>query len=191
MSSLRQRQFKVVLMGESSVGKTSLVIRFSRDVFPDGQESTIGAAFVSRDVDSANGPISLHVWDTAGQERYRALVPRYSRGAAAIVVVFDLSDSESLSSAKTWFAEARENHRAGVAWFLAGNKCDLAIGADVAKAKEFAGAEGLTYVETSAKTGQNVPELFVEIANAMARLPSADPVNIKAPDSQTHKTDCC
>jgi small GTP-binding protein len=158
-------------MGASSVGKTSLVIRFSRNVFTPGQESTIGAAFISREVDIGKSTVALHVWDTAGQERYRALVPRYSQGAAAIIIVFDLSDRDSLRSAQEWFAEAKENHPTGVVWFLVGNKCDLPIEVDVEAARVFAEEQGLSYVETSAKTGQNVSELFVEVAKNIPQFP--------------------
>jgi small GTP-binding protein len=187
----RPRKFKVVLMGASSVGKTSLVIRFSRNVFSENQDATIGAAFISREMDTAKGPVALHVWDTAGQERYRALVPRYSQGASAILVVFDLSEAGSLDSARDWFAEAHENHPIGVSWFLVGNKCDLAVAADVEKAKAFAAAHGLAYVETSAKTGQNVDELFARVAVAMAQLPPADPIDLEGLDAQPPKKNCC
>jgi Ras-related protein Rab-5C len=176
------KKYKVVLMGASSVGKTSLVIRFSRGTFAAGSESTIGAAFVSREV-------ALHVWDTAGQERYRSLVPRYSQGAAAIVIVFDLTDGDTFSSAKEWFAEAKENHPPGVVWFLVGNKVDMPTKVDVEKAKEFVNAEGLNYVETSAKTGQNVSELFVQVAKSMPQFPASDGLDI---DEQTEpKGRCC
>jgi small GTP-binding protein len=187
----RPRKFKVVLMGASSVGKTSLVIRFSRNVFSENQDATIGAAFISREMDTPKGPVALHVWDTAGQERYRALVPRYSQGACAILIVFDLSEATSLESAKDWYAEAHENHPIGVSWFLVANKCDLAVAADVAKAKAFATAQSLTYVETSAKTGRNVNELFAQVASAMSQLPVADPIDVDGLDAQPQKPDCC
>jgi small GTP-binding protein len=114
-------------------------------------------------VDTDRGTVAFHVWDTADQERYRALVPRYSQGAVAISIVFDLTDRESLAAAKDWFTETRDNHNATVIWFLVGNKSDLPIVADVESAREFATTNGLTHIETSAKTGQNVNELFVQV----------------------------
>jgi small GTP-binding protein len=192
--TVRQKKFKVVLMGASSVGKTSLVIRFSRNVFISGQESTIGAAFISREVETPKGTVALHVWDTAGQERYRALVPRYSQGAAAIIIVFDLSDSESLKAAKDWYLETKVNHPSGVAWFLVGNKCDLESVADVEEAREFAAGEGLCYMETSAKTGQNVNELFVQIAKMVPTFPGGgehDPVELEKAKNEPADGGCC
>jgi small GTP-binding protein len=190
----KQKKFKVVLMGASSVGKTSLVIRFSRNVFTSAQESTIGAAFISREVDTGRGTVALHVWDTAGQERYRALVPRYSQGAVAIIIVFDLTDNNSLDAAKDWFSETRENHSAAVIWFLVGNKCDLPIVADVEKAREFATTNGLTYVETSAKTGQNVNELFVHVAKMIPQFPDSgneNGVEIERAGNEPKESACC
>jgi small GTP-binding protein len=106
------------------------------------QESTIGTAFISREVETGKGTVALHVWNTAGQELYRALVPRYSQGASAIIIVFDLSDAESLASVKDWYTQTKENHGPGVLWFLVGNKCDLPIVADIESAREFAASEG-------------------------------------------------
>jgi small GTP-binding protein len=183
------KKFKVVLMGASSVGKTSLVIRFSRGTFTAGSESTIGAAFASREVALDGGSVTLHVWDTAGQERYRSLVPRYSQGAAAIIIVFDLTDIETFNSAMDWFAEAKQNHPTGVIWFLVGNKADMPITVDVEKVKDFASSEGLNYVETSAKTGQNVNELFIQVAKLLPQFPASDGVDV---DDQTEKkNNCC
>jgi small GTP-binding protein len=134
-------------------------------------DPTIGAAFISREVDTGRGTVAFHVWDTAGQERYRALVPRYSQGAVAILIVFDLTDRESLAAAKDWLTETRDNHNATVIWFLVGNKCDLPIVADVESAGEFATTNGITYIEPSATTGQNVNELFVQVAKMVAQFP--------------------
>jgi Ras-related protein Rab-5C len=182
------KKFKVVLMGASSVGKTSLFIRFSRGTFPGGSESTIGAAFVSREVQLERGTVALHVWDTAGQERYRSLVPRYSLGAAAIIIVFDLTDPDTFTSAKDWFAEAKEHHPSGVIWFLVGNKLDMPITVDVAKAQEFAALEGLKYTQTSAKTGENVNELFIQVAKLLPQFPVSDGLDI---DDQSEVKNGC
>jgi Ras-related protein Rab-5C len=186
------KRHKVVLLGASSVGKTSIVIRFSKGVFSPGQESTIGAAFVSREIQTDHGSVSLHIWDTAGQERYRSLVPRYSQGAAAIVVVYDVSDNESFRSAQRWVAESRDNHPPGVVWFLIANKCDLPQAVDAIKAQEYANSESLNFLETSAKTGQNISELFFQIAKLVPSFPPAgtDPreVDVGSPPAGTK---CC
>jgi small GTP-binding protein len=187
------KRFKVVLMGSSSVGKTSIVIRFSKGVFSFGQESTIGAAFVSRDIHTDRGLVALHIWDTAGQERYRSLIPRYSQGAAAIVVVYDVSDAESFVAAQQWVVECRENHASDVIWFLVGNKADLPPAIDRAKAIEYATTEGLSFIETSAKTGHNIDRLFLEIAKRVPTFPPPQNVSggVDVADESVKREKCC
>lgn len=196
MSTLvsNEKKYKIVLIGQSSVGKTSIIIRFSKNAFNADQESTIGAAFVSRSVETSNGTISLQIWDTAGQERYRSLVPRYSQGASVIIIVFDITDEESFEAAKDWLSDARTNHPGGkVIWYLVGNKCDLKPKFDLEKAKLFAQDEGLEYTETSAKTGENIESMFLDIANMLPSLPSIDQgLDIAAPNSsEKKKSGCC
>ena len=187
MSTLvsNEKKYKIVLIGQASVGKTCIIIRFSKNAFNSDQESTIGAAFVSRSVETANGTVSLQIWDTAGQERYRSLVPKYSQGASAIIIVFDITDEESFESAKDWLSDARTNHPGGkVIWYLVGNKCDLKPSFDLEKAKLFAQEQGLEYTETSAKTGQNIENLFSDMANMLPSLPSID-------QGVDKKKECC
>ena len=192
MSSF-QKKYKVVLIGSSSVGKTSIVIRFSKNTFSANQESTIGAAFISRDIQTDKGSVSLHVWDTAGQERYRSLVPKYSQGAAAIIIVYDVTDVESFNSAQMWFDEARQNHPGKVIWFLVANKCDLTpANVDPEEAKKFAADNGLNYIETSAKTGQNIQELFLQIASLVPKIPVDDNgVDLKENAKKKEEKKCC
>ncbi|OHT07728.1 small GTP-binding protein [Tritrichomonas foetus] len=172
LTSPQGKKYKVVLMGSSSVGKTSLIVRFSQNSFFADQESTIGAAFVSRDVTTPKGVITLNIWDTAGQERYRSLVPKYSQGSSVIIIVFDVTDEESFESAKEWLYDARNNHNGKLIWYLVANKCDLKPEFDLEKAKQFAQEEKMEYIETSAKTGENVEAMFVDIANMVPSLPS-------------------
>jgi GTPase SAR1 family protein len=130
----------------------------------------------------------LHVWDTACQECYHSLVPRYSQGAATIIIVLDLTDGETFKSAMGWFDEAKENHPIGVIWFLVGNKADMPIAVHVKKVKDFASSEGLNYVKTSAKIGQNINELFIQVAKLLPKFPASDGVDI---DDQTETKDRC
>eukprot|EP00440_Ansanella_granifera_P028946 gb/GFBE01031443.1/.p1 GENE.gb/GFBE01031443.1/~~gb/GFBE01031443.1/.p1 ORF type:complete len:202 (+),score=60.77 gb/GFBE01031443.1/:1-606(+) len=159
--------FKLVLLGDASVGKSCLVVRFAKGEFYEYQEPTIGAAFMTQTVSLPSEVVKFEIWDTAGQERYKSLAPMYYRGAAAAVIVYDITSKESFDAAKSWVAELQSTDTLIA---LAGNKSDLegsrAIEKEVARA--YAEQMGILYMETSAKSGQNVNELFHEIA---VRLP--------------------
>jgi Ras-related protein Rab-5C len=141
-----------------------------RNDFNEHQETTIGAAYLTQSVSLDDAVVRFEIWDTAGQERYRALSQIYTRGAAAALVVFDISSRSSLDDAKTWVAEVRAREPAIVV-ALVGNKSDLRSGRVVAadEAAEYARTHGLLYVETSAKSGHNVEALFKEVARALPR----------------------
>ncbi|EPR57232.1 Rab 5 [Toxoplasma gondii ME49] len=164
--------FKLVLLGDTSVGKSCLVVRFAKDEFYEYQESTIGAAFMTQSVNLGSCIVKFEIWDTAGQERYRSLAPMYYRGAAAAVVVYDISNRDSFQGAKSWVQELQSvNDRSNVVIALAGNKEDLAAERQVPKqeAQQYADEHGILFLETSAKTGHNVNELFYEIAAALPK----------------------
>lgn len=186
------QKHKVVLMGASSVGKTSIVIRFSKNSFTSGQESTIGAAFTSREVDTPQGPVSLHIWDTAGQELYRSLVPKYSHGAQAVIIVFDVTDEESFHDVNSWLNEARSVNGSGIIFVLVGNKCDLTPTFDLQKAEDFAEENGMIYLTASALTGENVDEIFTRIACKLPRMPSTRAgVSLTATSEKSNDKQCC
>lgn len=159
--------FKLVLLGDASVGKSCLVVRFAKGEFYEYQEPTIGAAFMTQTVNLNSEVVKYEIWDTAGQERYKSLVPMYYRGAAAAVIVYDITSKESFDAAKGWVSELQG---ANTLIALAGNKVDLEASRVVEREAVRAYAEqmGVLFMETSAKSGQNVQELFREIA---VRLP--------------------
>ncbi|PHJ19373.1 rab 5 [Cystoisospora suis] len=166
--------FKLVLLGDTSVGKSCLVVRFAKDEFYEYQESTIGAAFMTQSVDLGSCIVKFEIWDTAGQERYRSLAPMYYRGAAAAVVVYDITNRDSFQGAKSWIQELQTvSDRCNVIIALAGNKEDLNADRQVPKqeAQQYADEHGILFIETSAKTGHNVNELFYEIGKKV--LPSS------------------
>jgi len=172
--SQRFAQFKLVLLGESAVGKSSLVLRFVKDQFDDYRESTIGAAFLTQTIAlDETTTVKFEIWDTAGQERYKSLAPMYYRNANCAVVVYDITQASSLDKAKAWVKELQRQANENIVIALAGNKLDLASGTPSKRAVETAEAEayakeaGLLFFETSAKTAENVKELFTAIARKL------------------------
>ncbi|KAI0281646.1 GTP-binding protein RAB5 [Russula aff. rugulosa BPL654] len=171
----KQFQFKLVLLGESAVGKSSLVLRFVKDQFDDYRESTIGAAFLTQTVNLEDGTaVKFEIWDTAGQERYKSLAPMYYRNANCAVVVYDITQSASLEKARNWIRELQRQADPSIVIALCGNKSDLAVRRQVTQeeAQKYAQEEGLMWAETSAKTGEGVTDIFTRIAK---KLPTTAP----------------
>jgi len=182
-------QFKLVLLGESAVGKSSLVLRFVKGQFLEFQESTIGAAFLTQTVCLNDTTVKFEIWDTAGQERYHSLAPMYYRGAQAAIVVYDITSSESFERAKAWVKELQRQGNPNIVIALAGNKVDLAAHrkVQIEDAQSYSDENGILYMETSAKTAANVNELFVAIAKKLPKSqpkpsPDHDKISIKKGD---------
>ena len=184
----RTCQFKMVLLGESAVGKSSLVLRFVRGQFHEYQESTIGAAFLTQTVSVDDTTVKLELWDTAGQERlvtiqkslliisyfdfrYHSLAPMYYRGAQAAIVVYDITNADTFSRAKVWVKELQRQAAPNIVIALAGNKADLDAKRqiEVADAQTYAEENGLIFMETSAKTAVNVNDIFMAIARKLPK----------------------
>lgn len=159
------------------MGKSSLVLRFVKDQFDDYRESTIGAAFLTQTISLDDSTtVKFEIWDTAGQERYKSLAPMYYRNANCAVVVYDITAPASLDKAKAWVKELQRQANENIVIALAGNKLDLANdpttgtskrAIDTADAEAYAREAGLLFFETSAKTSENVKELFTAIAQKL------------------------
>ncbi|XP_077402143.1 ras-related protein Rab-6A isoform X1 [Vanacampus margaritifer] len=167
------RKFKLVFLGEQSVGKTSLITRFMYDSFDNTYQATIGIDFLSKTMYLEDRTIRLQLWDTAGQERFRSLIPSYIRDSAAAVVVYDITNVNSFQQTTKWIDDVRTERGSDVIIMLVGNKTDLADKRQVSieegerKAKEL----NVMFIETSAKAGYNVKQLFRRVA---AALPGMD-----------------
>ena len=164
-------QFKLVLLGESAVGKSSLVLRFVKGQFHEYQESTIGAAFLSQTVCLDDTTVKFEIWDTAGQERYHSLAPMYYRGAQAAIVVYDITNQDTFARAKTWVQELQRQASPTIVIALAGNKADLASKrmVEYEEAQAYAEENQLLFMETSAKTAMQVNDLFLAIAQKLPK----------------------
>jgi small GTP-binding protein len=157
---------RVVLVGEPSVGKTSILSRLVQHQFHPNQTPTIGASYQIYVVDMNSIKIELQIWDTAGQEKFRALGPIYYRNATGAIAVFDITNRTSFENLGLWIASFTEAAGDGATLAIAGNKADLESAREVtdAKAREFAIGQKAEYYETSASTGQSIEQMFTELA---------------------------
>jgi len=194
--------FKLLLIGDSGVGKSSLLLRFADDTFTDSYISTIGVDFKIRTIELDGKTIKLQIWDTAGQERFRTITSSYYRGAHGIIVVYDVTDQESFNNVKQWMNEIDRYATENVNKLLVGNKCDMTNKkvVDRSTAEEFASNLGIPFLETSAKNSTNVEQAFItmaaEIKNRLAQQPKKKKKkkkkNIgKKQIQKTEKKGCC
>merc|ERR1711988_996992 len=158
--------FKLVLIGDSGVGKSCLLLRFADDTYTESYISTIGVDFKIRTIEIDNKTIKLQIWDTAGQERFRTISSTYYRGAHGIIVVYDITNQESFTNVKRWMQEIDKYARENVSKLLVGNKCDLDDQRKVSKGQgqDFAAQMDLQHLETSAKHAIGVETAFTTMA---------------------------
>jgi len=167
--------FKVVLIGDSGVGKSNLLSRFTRNEFNLDSKSTIGVEFATRTLSIDDKTIKAQIWDTAGQERYRAITSAYYRGAVGALLVYDIAKHSTYVNVTRWLKELRDHADANIIVMLVGNKSDLkhlrAVPTEEAKA--FAAENDLSFIETSALDASNVESAFQTILADIYRIVSS------------------
>ncbi|KAA8909868.1 ras family-domain-containing protein [Sphaerosporella brunnea] len=192
------KKFKLVFLGEQSVGKTSLITRFMYDSFDNTYQATIGIDFLSKTMYLDDRTVRLQLWDTAGQERFRSLIPSYIRDSSVAVVVYDICNRTSFTNTAKWVDDVRGERGNDVIIVLVGNKTDLGDKRVVTtdegekKAKEFR----VMFIETSAKAGHNVKPLFKKIAQALPGMEGAvqepaEMINVDIRNNDTAQQEGC
>ncbi|GLJ22479.1 hypothetical protein SUGI_0423230 [Cryptomeria japonica] len=163
---------KVVLIGDSAVGKSQLLSRFARNEFNLDSKATIGVEFQTRTLVIDHKTVKAQIWDTAGQERYRAVTSAYYRGAVGAMLVYDISKRQTFDHVARWLEELRGHADNNIVIMLVGNKCDLSNLREVPTedAKEFSQREGLFFLETSALESINVETAFITVLTEIYRI---------------------
>lgn len=156
---------KIVLIGESGVGKTNLLSRFTKDQFIPDSKTTIGVEFATKSMKVGDKCVRAQIWDTAGQERYRAITSAYYRGAVGAMLLYDITQSLTFSSLNRWLTELRENADPNIVVMLVGNKSDMNDSRSVLTddGTSFAKNQNLLFIETSARDSINVNESFIRL----------------------------
>jgi len=197
------KNYKVVLLGEGAVGKTSLFLRWTTNQFFDDHRSTKQACHSEKRVNLPSGArVDITLWDTAGQEKYHALLPNYYREADAAILVYDLTSLESLHRVKNWVKELRRIVGEKITLFMVGNKSDLQRQQAISRAdaQEYANQVGAKHYFTSCKLNQGINEMFLDLTKTLAesaggpkgqRNPSKKGVKIIKDDDPPPVTGCC
>lgn len=193
--------FKLVLIGDSGVGKSCLLLRFADDSFTDSYISTIGVDFRFRTVTIDMKTVKLQIWDTAGQERFRTITSAYYRGAHGIIMVYDVTNYESFEHVEEWLNEVNRHASEQTLKLLVGNKADLADDKKVksAEAERFATNLGISFLETSAKNATNVETAFLTMAqqlieakekNGVSKSPASASLVVSGGNANSNNSNC-
>ena len=170
VNKLKDIEIKIVLLGDINVGKTSIVLRYSHNIFEKNYLPTIGGAYTQKILVLKNGiSLKLNIWDTSGQERFRTMIKLYYRDAEAAILVYDINNEKSLDNLEYWITELKNNvNTENIIIAMAGNKCDIEEidgKVDFKKGKKFAEDNNFIFYETSALKGIGIENLFYDIGN--------------------------
>jgi Ras-related protein Rab-5C len=170
VNKLKDIEIKIVLLGDINVGKTSIVLRYSKNIFKNTYLPTIGGAYTQKNLLLENGiNIKFHIWDTSGQERFRTMLKLYYHDAEAAILVYDINNEKSLINLEYWIQELKNNvDTKNIIIAMAGNKCDIEEidgKVDFKKGKKFAEDNNFIFYETSALKGIGIENLFYDIGN--------------------------
>ena len=171
--------FKVLLLGNSDVGKSSMLLRFVDSVWNDAFTPTIGVDFKVKTLEINNKRVKMQIWDTAGQERFRTVVSTYFKGAHGILLLYDVTNKDSFKNLENWLIEIEKNSNQKVLKILIGNKCDLTEDREITteEGQTFANRNGMEFMETSAKMNTNVSEAFTTLGKLMIEFNSKTNTN--------------
>lgn len=177
--------YKVVLIGDSGVGKSNLLSRFTRNEFNLESKTTIGVEFATKSISVENKVVKAQIWDTAGQERYRAITSAYYRGAVGALLVYDICKKSSFENVDRWLNELRDHADSQIVVMLVGNKTDLKHlrAVQTEDAAFYAQRHNLAFIETSALDNSNVEQAFTKILTEIYRLSTRQIVNDKRANS--------
>lgn len=172
--------FKVVLIGDSGVGKSNLLSRFTRNEFSLESKSTIGVEFATRTINVDNKMIKAQIWDTAGQERYRAITSAYYRGAVGALLVYDITRHVTFENVERWLKELKDHTDTNIVVMLVGNKADLRHlrAVPTEDGQSFAERESLYFMETSALESTNVEHAFQQVLTQIYRVVSRKALDV-------------
>ena len=178
--------FKLVLIGDSGVGKSNLLLRWAKNQFNPESAPTIGLEFATKTLKIDGKTVKVNVWDTAGQEQFRALMSAYYRGAVGALLVYDITSASSFTSLEHWISEVRDSASPDITCLLIGNKSDLADMRCVTTDEgiDFGRERRMTFMETSAKDGFHTDEAFETLIRAIVKKVAAKSVK-NQPDSET------
>ena len=190
--------FKIVIIGDSGVGKSCMLLRFADGTFTDSFISTIGVDFKIKTLNIDNKKIKLQIWDTAGQDRFKSITSSYYRGAHGIILVYDITDNDSFRNIEKWLGDIERYGLKDVNKLLIGNKCDLTEKrvVEYEKGKQLADNLNIIFIETSAKDSTNINDAFITMTNEIKKHASSNIITstpstlINSKETNHKKCDC-